>query len=124
MPLRRPGSSLANNGRVHIDTATIWSAPAERSGDGALAPGACLATLKAVSRSHSTYSKHNELGGSGEMHSGTSASRQSPCQKQSGIKAGKGTGWNPLRNGKKPGRPPPPEASSFANHRRQKQFLL
>ena len=35
---------------VHLDTATIWSAPAERSGDGALAP-ACLATLKAVSRS-------------------------------------------------------------------------
>src|SRR6266481_4822847 len=37
--------------RVHLDTATIWSAPAERSGDGALAPRACLATLKAVSRS-------------------------------------------------------------------------
>jgi hypothetical protein len=37
--------------RVHFDTATIWSAPAERSGDGALAPRACLATLKAVSRS-------------------------------------------------------------------------
>ena len=35
---------------VHRDTANIWSAPAERSGDGALAP-ACLATLKAVSRS-------------------------------------------------------------------------
>src|SRR6266850_1680325 len=35
--------------RVHLDTATIWSAPAERSGDGALAPRACLATLKAVS---------------------------------------------------------------------------
>jgi hypothetical protein len=33
---------------VHLDTATIWSAPAERSGDGAVAP-ACLATLKAVS---------------------------------------------------------------------------
>src|SRR6267142_2994440 len=35
--------------RVHLDTATIWSTPAERSGDGALAPHACLATLKAVS---------------------------------------------------------------------------
>src|SRR6266481_4283666 len=38
-------------GGVHVDTATIWSAPTERSGDGALGPRACLATLKAVSRS-------------------------------------------------------------------------
>jgi hypothetical protein len=29
---------------VHLTTATIWSAPAERSGDGALAPRARLAT--------------------------------------------------------------------------------
>src|SRR5712664_334267 len=35
--------------RVRLETATIWSAPAERSVDGALAPGACLATLEAVS---------------------------------------------------------------------------
>src|SRR6266481_8110106 len=34
---------------VHLDSAAIWSAPAERSGDGALAPRACLASLKAVS---------------------------------------------------------------------------
>src|SRR5258705_13709630 len=39
----------AKTGREHLDTATIWSAPAKRSGDGALAPRACLAALKAVS---------------------------------------------------------------------------
>ena len=61
-----PGSKVDHEG-VHLNTATIWSAPAERSGDGALAPRACLATLKGVSRSachrNSTYSAHNELGG-------------------------------------------------------------
>jgi len=45
-----PGSKVDHEG-VHLNSATIWSAPAERSGDGALAPRACLATLKAVSRS-------------------------------------------------------------------------
>jgi hypothetical protein len=44
------GSNVGHEG-VHLDIATLWSAPAERSGDGALAPRACLATHKAVSRS-------------------------------------------------------------------------
>jgi hypothetical protein len=44
------GSKVDHEG-VSLDTATLWSAPTERSGEGALARRACLATLKAVSRS-------------------------------------------------------------------------
>src|SRR4029077_20820784 len=39
-----------NQEKSYLDTATIWSALAKRSGDGALAPRACLTTVKAVSR--------------------------------------------------------------------------
>jgi hypothetical protein len=51
------GSKVDHEG-VSLNTATLWSAPAERSGDGALAPRPCQATLKAVSRSACHRTSH------------------------------------------------------------------
>jgi hypothetical protein len=65
---RRRQRGVAKLPKCTVLILPLWSAPTERSGDGAFTPRACLATLKAVSRSacHRTPHiphTHNELGG-------------------------------------------------------------